>query len=404
LARRQSTEQISRTVVLLGLTSLFTDISSEMVTTILPLYLIYTLGLTPLEFGVIDGLQQGAASLVQVASGFAADRFHRYKAVATCGYGLSAACRVGLLAAGNSFGLISATIFVDRTGKGIRTAPRDAMISFATPTENLGTAFGVHRALDTAGAMIGPLVAFGLLVLIPNGFHSIFVVSLCFALIGLSIIGLFVHDPKPSASDPTERPALHAVAGLIAQPAFRALLLAGGALALATMSDGFVYLLLQQHLKLATRTLPLLFVATSFVYMLLAVPIGRLADRIGRGRVFLVGYALLLPVYASLLAPTEGVWVGVAAIVLFGTYYAATDGVLSALASSLLPSSLRASGLSLVVTVTGVARLVASIAFGAVWTFASAQLAVIVFAVGLIVALAVAVILLREKTGKPVDA
>ena len=355
LVRRQSAVRVSRTVILLGLTSLFTDISSEMVTTILPLYLIYSLGLTPLQFGVIDGIQQGAASLVQVGAGFVADRFRRYKTVATCGYALSAACRVGLLAVGNSFGLISATIFVDRTGKGIRTAPRDAMISLATPSEELGTAFGVHRALDTAGAMIGPLVAFGLIVLIPNGFHSVFVVSLCFALIGLSIIGLFVHDPESSPADAADRPSPWALVGLLHRPGFRALLIAGGALALATMSDGFVYLQMQQHLHLATRTLPLLFVATSLIYMLLAVPAGRLADRIGRSVVFVVGYGLLLLVYASLLVPDEQAWVGVAAIVAFGTFYAATDGVLSALASSLLPESLRASGLSLVVTVTGVA-------------------------------------------------
>lgn len=390
---------VSRTVIMLGLTSLFTDISSEMVTTILPLYLIYSLGLTPLQFGVIDGLQQGAASLIQVASGLFADRFRRYKAVATVGYGLSAGCRAALVVAGRSFGAVGAIVFVDRIGKGIRTAPRDAMISLSTPDEDLGTAFGVHRALDTTGAMIGPLIAFGLLVLVPNGYHSIFVVSLCFALIGVAIIQLFVRDPartKTKTETEESKPSLRSAAGLLAIPGFAALLGAGGALALATISDGFVFLRLQQHLDLATRALPLLFVGTSFVYMLFAVPTGALADRVGRRRVFLIGYALLLPVYASLIGPWQGAGLSVVAVVLFGMYYAATDGVLAAIASAVLPVNLRASGLSFVASVTGIARLIASIAFGAVWTFGSAGLAVVVFGVSLVVALALAVVLLRR--------
>ena len=179
LVGRGTHVQVSRTVVLLGLTSLFTDISSEMVTTILPLYLIYSLGLSPLQFGVIDGVQQGASSLVRVAAGFTADRFGRYKEVAVLGYGLSAACRIGFLLVGRSWGLIGAVVFLDRTGKGIRTAPRDALISLSTPKEHLGVAFGVHRALDTAGAVLGPLIAFGLLLLAPQGFDSIFIVSFC---------------------------------------------------------------------------------------------------------------------------------------------------------------------------------------------------------------------------------
>jgi MFS family permease len=402
LARRRAGASIvSRTVILLGLTSLFTDISSEMVTTVLPIYLVYTIGMSPLLFGVLDGFQQGASALVRVAGGYFADRFARYKEVAVVGYGISAISRIGLLAAGTSFAGIGAVIFADRTGKGIRTAPRDAMISLSTPDEDLGTAFGVHRALDTAGAMFGPLVAFLLLLLLPNGFHSIFVVSFCFALIGLSILTLFVPNrPERLPADPAERITVKAVGRLLTIPGFPLVMALGSALALATMSDGFIYIALQKHVDFQARQLPLLYVASSFVWMVLAAPIGRLADKIGRGKVFVGGYALLLVVYVSLLLPPSGIAGILLVIVAFGTYYAATDGVLMAMASPLLPPEMRATGLSLVGVSTSLARVFASVAFGAIWAYFGVHAAVVVFLVALVVAtvLATVFLLLKRRT------
>ncbi len=407
LTRRGTRVRVSRTVVLLGLTSMFTDVSSEMVTTILPLYLIFSLGLSPLQFGVIDGIQQGASALVRVGAGFVADRFGRYKEVAVFGYGLSAFCRIGLLVVGRSWALIGAIIFADRTGKGIRTAPRDAMISLSTPKEQLGTAFGVHRALDTAGAVIGPLIAFLMLLLVPNGYNSIFFLSFCFALIGLSILVLFVPNrPERLKEEPAPPLTMRAAAGLVRIPGFTTLLVAGGGLALATMSDGFVYLGLHDNLDFAGRNLPLLYVATSLVYMLLAVPAGQLADRIGRGKVFVGGYSLLLVVYAAIMIPGLGPAASLVVIVAFGAYYAATDGVLSAMASALLPAEARATGLSLLVTVTSLARLVASIAFGALWMVIGVRAAVAVFGIALVLAVAFAGIILHVygKQPEPADA
>jgi MFS family permease len=405
LARRGAAIRVSRTVILLGLTSLFTDVSSEMVTTILPLYLVFSLGLSPLQFGVIDGIQQGASSLVRIVAGYTADRFGRYKDVAVLGYGLSAFCRIAFLLVGRSVALIGAIVFVDRTGKGIRTAPRDAMISLSTPQEELGTAFGVHRALDTVGAVIGPLIAFGLLVLLPHDYNPIFFVSFCFALIGLSILVLFVpRRAELLEEEPPPPITMRAVARLIAVPRFAALLVAGGVLALVTISDGFVYLGLLNNLDFATRDLPLLYVATSLVYMLLAVPVGRLSDRIGRGKVFVGGYTLLLVVYAAIMAPGLGAAASLVVIVAFGTYYAATDGVLSALASALLPAEVRATGLSLLVTVTSLARLVASIAFGATWVLIGVKGAVGLFSVGLVIAALFAGFVLHRYGRETVDA
>jgi MFS family permease len=398
LVRRRVTTHVSRTVVLLGVTSMLTDISSEMVTTILPIYLVYTLGMSPLQFGVLDGIQQGGSALVRVFGGFAADRLGRYKEVAALGYGLSAVCRLALLVVGRSWTLIGATIFLDRTGKGIRTAPRDALISLSTPEEQLGTAFGVHRALDTAGAMIGPLVAFSVLLGAPHAFHSIFVLSFCFALVGLALLVLFVENRPDRLATAAAEPlrARDAVRLLELRP-FVLLLGVGFALALATTSDGFIYLGLQDKLNFAGRNLPLLYVATSLVYMLLAVPTGRLADRLGRARVFVAGYALLLVVYAALIVPTVGTAGTIVVVVALGAFYAATDGVLMALASAILPASSRATGLSLLVTATSIGRLLASVAFGAAWTLVGVHSAVIVFAVGLTaIAAASAFVLARQ--------
>jgi len=405
LLRRRALTHVRRTVILLGLTSMFTDISSEMVNTILPIYLVLTLGMTPLEFGVIDGIQQGAAALVRVVAGFAADRLGRYKEVAVLGYGLSAFCRIGFLIVGRSWTLIGGIVFLDRTGKGIRTAPRDALISLTTPTAELGTAFGVHRALDTAGAMIGPLIAFLMLTVAPHDFNPIFVLSFCFAIVGLAILVLFVENRSERVDEPPPEPVtMRAVAQLLRLPGFPAVLAAGGTLAIATMSDGFVYLGLQQKLGFAGRDLPLLYVATSLFYMLLAVPVGRLADRVGRRRVFVGGYALLLVVYAALLLPPLGAVGTLVVLVAFGTYYAATDGVLMALSSAILPTTTRATGLSVVVTATNLGRLLASVGFGAIWTFAGIRNAVIVYGIGLALAAAAAAVILRRGAAEPADA
>ena len=197
--------RVNRNVILLGLTSLFTDISSEMVATILPLYLVYTHGLSLLQFGVVDGLYLGAAAFVRIAAGIVGDRRQRHKQVAAFGYGLSAVCKLAFLAVGPLWTAFGAIVLADRTGKGIRTAPRDALISLSSKPEQLGTAFGVHRALDTTGAMIGPLLAFGLLALTPLDFKSVFVVSFCFAIVGLAIITLFVENRTPDPASPDGR-------------------------------------------------------------------------------------------------------------------------------------------------------------------------------------------------------
>ena len=271
---------ISSTIILLGLTSLFTDISSEMVAAVLPLFATAQLALSPLAYGLVDGLYQGVSTFVRVGGGMAADGTGRPKAVAVAGYGLSAGCKLALLpvASGATLGLVVA---VDRTGKGIRTAPRDALIAASADPGALGRAFGVHRALDTTGALAGPLIAFAVLASIPNGFDHIFVLSFAAAVIGLAILVLLVPNLR-TQRQPAARPSLRVVAGLAVRPGLRRLLAVAAVLSMLTIGDGFLYLALQRREDFAAKYFPLLFAGTALVYLLLAIPFGRLADRWGR--------------------------------------------------------------------------------------------------------------------------
>jgi MFS family permease len=343
---------------------------------------------------VIDGLYQGAAAVVRLAGGMIGDRWRRHKEVAVAGYGLSALTRLALPLAGSGVGALSAVVFADRMGKGIRTAPRDALISLSTAPARLGAAFGVHRALDTAGAMLGPVVAFLVLALATDDYDAVFVVSFCVAVIGLSILVLFVRNPPVARRREERRASPRAVAGLLGGRRYRRLAIAGALLGLATMSDGFVYLRLQDQVDFRVELLPLLFVGTAFVYMVLAAPLGRLADRIGRLPVFLGGHVVLLLLYAALLLPSSGAAGLVIALVLFGTFYAATDGVLMALASAMLPESLRGSGLALMSTATGLARLGSSVLFGALWAWAGMEAALLAFGAALPLAIAACALML----------
>ena len=398
LTSRRVKPRVSRTVLLLGLCSLLTDISSEMVATVLPLYLVTTLGFTPFMYGIVDGLYQGAAAFVRLAGGYVGDRRRKHKGVATLGYALSAVCKLALAAVGSAFGAITAIVMVDRAGKGLRTAPRDAMISLSSRPEDLGTNFGVHRALDTTGALLGPLIAFGLLSLAPLAFDMLFVVSFCFAVAGLGVLVLLVREPARALREdapPPEPVRLRAAFALLHGRRFRALFIAATALGLATTSDAFIYLTLHRELDLDPTLFPLLFTGTALTFMLLAAPVGRLADRVGRGRVMLGGYALLLGVYVILLGPSTGTAGMLVALFMLGAYYAATDGVIMAFGAGHIPEHLQGSGLALLGTAVSMSRLLASVLFGALWTLLGIQTALAVFAGGLVVAMVVAAFALK---------
>lgn len=389
-ARRSSRLRVPRNVVALGMVSLLTDVSSEMVATVLPLYLVFTLGASPLVFGAIDGTYRGAAALVQVVSGFSSDRWRRHKEVAGLGYGLSALGKVALVAAGNTVGGIGAIVAVDRVGKGIRTAPRDALISLSSRKENLATSFGVHRAMDSVGAMLGPLVAFGILLVAPARFDAVFVVSTLFALLGLAVLALTVQGRPERAPREGAAPSLRASLGLVKDPRFAPLLLAAAGLSIASVSDAMIYVGLQRTIDFEPAVFPLLFVITALSFMALAIPFGQLADRVGKVPVLLAGHALLFVVYAVLLMTSVGYGLLILCLLCLGGYFAATEGVMTALAGALLPEKLQASGIGILITVVSLGRLVSSLAFGALWFAIGLRSAVLIFAVALVAAIAVA--------------
>lgn len=378
-------------VVALGTVSLITDVSSEMVTAVLPLYLVAGLGLSPLAFGFLDGLYGGATALVRLLGGHLADRRARHKLVAGAGYGLSALCKPALMLAA-SVPAVAAVLVADRVGKGVRTAPRDALISLSSPPDAQGRAFGLHRAMDTTGALLGPLVAFAVLSAAHQEYDPVFVVSFCFAVLGVLVLALFVRDREGAAGG-----SVRATLAVLRRPAFARVCAGAVLLGVATVSDSFVYLLLQRLAGLPARYFPLLPVGTAAAYLLLAVPLGVVADRAGRRRVFLAGHAVLLVLYAVLLSPLDGAVLVGCCLVLHGVFYAATDGVLMAIAGPMLPEGARGGGLAVLQTGQALARFAGSLAFGAAWTWWGPGPALVAGAVLLTAAGTSAVALLGAK-------
>ncbi|AZQ74582.1 MFS transporter [Streptomyces luteoverticillatus] len=403
---------VPATVFALGTVSLVTDVSSEMVSAVLPLYLVAGLGLSPLGFGLLDGLYNGVSALVRLVGGRLADRGDGgHKTVAVLGYGLSALCKPLLLVV-HGVPLIGAVLAADRTGKGLRTAPRDAMISLACEPSDRARAFGVHRAMDTAGALLGPLLAFLVLRTATEGYDAVFTVSGCVAALGVLVLWLFVparpDEPtslgKPRHPDspglrPGERTPLR---GLLRRPGVRRLTACAVLLGLTTISDSFLYLTLQRRLAVTEAWFPLLPLGTATAFLLFAVPLGAVADRFGRRRLFLCGHLALLGAYGLLLAPLgSSPALACAVLTLHGTFYAATDGVLAAATADTVPREIRGSGLAVVQTGQAAARFVCSIAFGAAWTAWGDRTALGVAATGLLVSAAASAVLLRPP---PADA
>ncbi|MGW1464348.1 MFS transporter [Streptomyces sp. NPDC002308] len=416
---------VTPTVLALGTVSLITDVSSEMVTAVLPLYLVAGLGLSPLGFGLLDGVYNGFSALVRLVGGHFADRGGgRHKLVAVFGYGVSALCKPLLLMV-HTLTPIGLVLAADRTGKGLRTAPRDAMISLSSPPEARGRAFGVHRAMDTAGALLGPFAAFLILRATVDGYDAVFTVSFCVAVAGVLVLVLFVpskplapsgtlatsgplapsgaHVPSralapsptsapsgtgaPRAVEAAERPrpTLRAALALLRHRRIRRIAVCALLLGLATVSDSFVYLLLQHRLGVPDRWFALMPVGTAAAFLLLALPLGRLADRVGAWQVFLAGHVALLGAYGLLLSSWHGAALPYVVLVLHGAFYAATDGVLMAAASQSVPEELRSSGLALIQTGQAFARFACSLAFGAAWTAWGDRTALLAAAVALAV-------------------
>ncbi|WP_020668525.1 MFS transporter [Amycolatopsis nigrescens] len=387
--------RISGTVLALGTVSLLTDVSAEMVTAFLPVYLLYTLQVGYVQFGLLDGLYNGATAILRLVGGYTSDRIGRPKFVALFGYGISAVTKVLFPLVGGSALGIGGVLAVDRAGKGLRTAPRDALISFVTPPAQLGRAFGVHRAMDTVGALLGPLLTFLLLAKLGSSPTPVFVVSFCFALLGLIVLAAFVRERPVPAGRP--KLSLRRGLGVLRDRTFRRAWIAASLLGLVTISDAFVFVVLQKVAGVPIGLLPLLPLGTALVFLLAAAPLGALADRVGRWPVFFAGHVLLLLVYCALLLPGGGYPMVGAVLLAHGVFYACTDGVLMAYAGSLVPESARGTGMAVLQTGQAVARLSSSLVFGFLLAGLATGTAVLVLAVAMAVTLAVTGPLVRER-------
>lgn len=361
-----------------------------MVVAIVPLFLTTSLGFSLFGFAAYEAAYQGTNAFFRIWGGSIADHRQSHKKTAATGYSISAVTRLGLVASA-FVGAIPAVPFLlaDRIGKGLRTAPRDALISLSTAPSRLAQAFGVHRAMDTAGALLGPLVAFIVLSAAPGAFDAVFVISAMFAAVGVAVIWLFAQEKpqqRPTSTRPRIRDQWREVA---ATRGMRPIAVVVALLSLVTVGDAFIYLVIQQQNTLSARYFPLLFVGTAIVYLLLAMPLGRLADRIGTRVVFLCGNALLIVMYLVLGLTDLGLGASLLCLGLLGAYYAATDGVVPAMVSQLVDGHIRASGIAFITVVIAIARMCSAGIFATLFQTTGRTSAMITLAIAMSIALAI---------------
>jgi len=356
--------KIPRSVWALGFVSMFMDISSEMIHALLPLYMVTVLGTSVVAVGFIEGIAEATASITKVFSGALSDRLGKRKLLAVVGYGLGALTKpVFPLASGLDW-LIAAR-FVDRIGKGIRGAPRDALVADVTPPELRGAAFGLRQALDTVGAFLGPLLAILLMWLTASHFQTVFWVAVIPALVAVGTLVAFVHEPEATAtSRPVRSPlALHQLRRLGA--GYWRLIALAVVFTLARFSEAFL-LLRAQDMGLAALWAPAVLVVMALAYSLSAYPAGVLSDRLGRRGVLMAGLGLLL--LADVMLALWPGWAGLAlGVVAWGLHLGFTQGVFAALIADSAPANLRGTAFGLFHLLTGVALLVASVVAGLMW-------------------------------------
>lgn len=390
---------LSQNLLALGFTSFFTDISSEMVAATVPIFLTASLGFSLFGVALFEAAYQGTNAVFRIWGGSIADNRQNHKQTAATGYAISAGTRVGLVMSA-LVGWIPAVPFLlaDRIGKGLRTGPRDALISLSTAPSRLATAFGVHRAMDTAGAMLGPLLAYVVLDISMESFDAVFLISAIFAVVGVAVITMFAEEKpqkrKPGATPPRIREQWRDIASTRGIPGIAA---AAALLSLVTVGDAFIYLVIQQSNTLSAKYFPLLFVGTAIAYLVLALPFGRLADRIGTRPVFLLGNALLVVVYLVVAFSDLGFGAAMVCLLLLGTYYAATDGVVPAMVSKLVGVHVRASGIAFITVVIAVGKMLSAIMYATLFETMGKTSAMVALAVAMSCAVAVAVPLLRHE-------
>lgn len=384
--------RLPRAVVALGVVSLLSDLSSEMIYPLLPLFLTTVLGAGALSLGVIEGVAEATSSLVKLLSGAWSDRLRRRKPLVTAGYVLAGVARP-LIGLAGGWGQVLGLRFADRVGKGLRTSPRDALIADVTPPPRRGAAFGLQRALDHAGAVLGPLAAAALLALPGMTLREVFLLAGVPAVAVVVVLVAAVRDPGRPEADVVTGPGRPVLRGLPSP--LRRLLVALGVFTLGNSTDAFLLLRLGEA-GLAASWVALLWSAQHVVKAAAAWAGGRLADRLGRRAMILAGWSVYAAVYAAfaLLETTAGL---VAVFLVYGLYFGFTEPAERAWVVDLVPAPERGRALGTYHAVVGVAALPASLLFGLLWSRFGAPWA---FAAGALLAAAAALLALRVPEGR----
>lgn len=347
----------------LGGVSLLMDVSSEMIHSLLPLFLVGTLGVSVLAVGLIEGVAEATALIVKVFSGALSDWLGRRKGLALLGYGLGAASKPAFALA-QGLGMVMAARFVDRVGKGIRGAPRDALLADLVPRDVRGAAFGLRQSLDTVGALAGPLLASALMVWWANDFRAVFWVAVVPAVLCVLLLAVGVHEPpRPAHAVPVNPIRRAALARLGA--AYWQVVAVGAVFTLARFSEAFLVLRAQQ-LGADAAAVPLVMAAMNLVYAASAYPFGRLADRHDHRTLLALG---LLPLIAAdLVLAQAGGWAGLlAGVALWGLHMGMTQGLLAAMVADTAPDDLRGTAFGVFNLMAGLALLAASAIAGGLW-------------------------------------
>ena len=354
---------IPRGIWVLGFVSMLMDISSEMVHSLLPMFLVGSLGVSVLVVGIIEGLAEACALIVKVFSGTLSDYLGRRKGLAVLGYALGALSKP-LFALSSGAGLVITARLVDRVGKGIRGAPRDALVADIAPPEVRGAAFGLRQSLDTVGAFTGPLLAVGLMLLWANDFRAVFWVAVIPGVLSVLLLMVGVREPERQADTPRSNPVNRANMRRLSA-AYWWVVGIGAVFTLARFSEAFLVLRAQQ-LGVAMAWVPLVMVAMNVVYAASAYPFGWLSDRISHTHLLVAG--LLVLVLADAVLATSTDWVSLLlGVALWGVHMGMTQGLLATMVADTAPADLRGTAFGLFNLVSGVAMLIASVLAGWLW-------------------------------------
>lgn len=378
----------------LGFVSMLMDVSSEMIHALLPVYLMAIMGATALEVGVIEGIAEATAAITKVFSGALSDWLGRRKALAAFGYGLSALVKP-IFPLATTLGWVMVARFADRVGKGIRGAPRDALVADIAPPDRRGAAFGLRQSLDTVGAFLGPVAAMALMWVTANQFHTVFWVAVVPAVVSFLLIAFVVREPPHRATKPARLPLRQDELSGLSRRYWQVVGVAT-LFTLARFSEAFL-ILRAQSMALPDDLIPGVLVVMNVAYALSAYPVGRISDGMDRLHLLLLGLGLLV-VADLVLAEAGGVPAMLAGAALWGLHMGFTQGLLSALVADEAPEALRGTAFGVFNLVTGGALLLASALAGALWTAAGPQATFLAGAI--FAALSVLGLLFLQRHGK----